>query len=121
VIQIGLLSIPDACDIICNAAASLAYQTRDADLRKIEDLSVASHVRADLQARNPVEVISEDGNVCIVLPPQKIKKSDFSTPQVVSHLRERVHDHLVQKVVGLARNVPGVRQVVYDIDMPKYS
>lgn len=121
VVQIGPLSIPDACDIVCNAATSPACQIGDADLRKIEDLAVASHVQAVLQKYEPVEVISEGGNVRIVLPSQKIKKSNFSTPQAVSHLRERVHDDLVQEVVNLAQKVPGVRHVVCDIEMPRYS
>jgi cytidylate kinase len=121
VVQIGPMTIPDACDVICNAAASPAYQIRDADRRKIEDLAVAGHVSAILQAYDPIDVISEGGNVRVVLPPQKIKKSDFSTPQVVSHLKDRVHDDLVQEVVERVRKVPGVRQVVCDIDMPLYS
>jgi cytidylate kinase len=121
VAQIGPMSIPDACDIICNAAASPAYQLGDGHRRKIEDLAVASHVQAVLQVYNPVEVVSEDGNVRIVLPPQKIKKADFSTPQAASHLKERVHDDIVKEVIALAEKVPGVRNVVCDIEMPRYS
>jgi hypothetical protein len=68
-----------------------------------------------------VEVISEDGNVRVVLPPQKIKKADFTTPQVTSHLKERVHDDLVREVVAQAETVPHVRHVVCDIEMPRYS
>lgn len=120
-IQIGPLDIRDACDIICNAVASPAFRIDEARLRKIGDLAVASHVRAVLQAYNPVEVISEGGNVRIVLPSQKIKKADFSTPQAASHLKERVHDDTVKEVVALAETVPDVRHVVCDVEMPRYS
>jgi len=121
VVQIGPMSLPEACDIICNAAASPAYRIEDADRRRIEDLAVASHVQAVLQAYNPVEVISEDGNVRIVLPRQKIKKADYATPQAASHLKERVHDDTAKEVIALAEKVPHVRNVVCDIEMPRYS
>lgn len=121
VVQIGPMSVAEACDIICNAAASPAYRVGDAHRRQIEDLAVASHVEALLQAYNPVEVISEGGNVRIVLPRQKIKKADFTTPQAASHLKERVHDDIVKEVVALAETVPGVRHVVCDIEIPEYS
>ena len=121
VVQIGALTIEDACDIICHAAQSAAYQTSAADLRHIGDLAIASHVEAVLQSYSPMEVTSDDGNVRVVLPPQKIKKADFITPLAAAHLKEQVHGDLVQEVVDLVQKIPDVKQVVCDIDMPRFS
>jgi len=87
----------------------------------IDDLAIAAHVRALLQAYNPAEVTAHSGNVRIMLPSQKIKKADFATPQAASHLKERVHDDLVKEVIALAETVPDVLNVVCDIEMPRYS
>jgi len=121
VVQIGALTIEDACDIICHAAQSTAYRTSEADRRHIGDLAIAGHVKALLQSYNPAEVTSDGGNVHIVLPPRKIKKADFLTPRAAAHLKERVHGDLIQEVVDLVRKVPDVKQVVCDIEMPRYS
>jgi len=120
-VQIGPLTISDASDIVCNALTSSAYRIDGSHLQKIGDLAVASHVQALLQPYNPVEVTAESGNVRIVLPRQKIKKADFTTPQAASHLKERFHDDLAKEVVALAETVPDVRNVVCDIEMPQYS
>lgn len=121
VIQIGALTIENACDIICQIAQSEAYKTSEADRRRISDLAIASHVKAVLQSYNPTTVTSDDGNVHIELPPQKIKKADFITPRVADHLKERVHDDLVEEVTRIVQKIPNVKQVACDIDMPRYS
>ena len=121
VVQIGSLTIEDACDIICHAAQTEGYQTSEADRRHIGNLAIASHVKAVLQSYGPMEVTSDDGNVHIVVPPQKIKKADFLTPRAATHLKERVHDDLVQEIIDLVQKIPDVKQVTCDIDMPRYS
>ena len=121
VVQIGALTIEDACDIICQAAKSDAYKTTEADRRHIVDLAIASHVKAVLQSYGPTAVTSDNGNVHVVLPPQKIRKADYLTPRAATHLKERVHDDQVQEIIDLVQKVPDVKQVACDIDMPRYS
>jgi cytidylate kinase len=121
VVQIGALTIEDACDIICQAAQSEAYKTSETDRRSISDLAIASHAKAILQSYSPTKITSDGGNVHIVVPPQKIKKADYITPQAATHLKERFHDDLVQEIVDLVQKIPDVKQIACDIDMPRYS
>ncbi len=120
-IQIGPLSVSDACDIICNAVESSALRTGEADMRKIGDLAIESHIRAILQTYNPVQVTVEEGNVRIVLPPQKVKRADFSTPMANTLFKERIHGEIAQEITALVRKIPDVGEVVCDIEMPRYS
>ncbi len=121
IVQIGALTITDACSIISLASQAATYQTSEADRQRMNDLALSSHVKAILQPYGHVDVTSDGGNIKIMLPIQKIRKSDFSTPQASAHLRERVHDELIQEIVGLVQKIPDVKDVVCDLDMPRYS
>jgi cytidylate kinase len=121
VVQIGPMTLDDACDVICSAARSAAARTDAEDMQKITDLAIASHVQAVLQNYGPLAVTCDAGNVRIVLPPQKVKRADYSTPMANTLFKERVHGEIAQEIINKARTVPDVREVVCDIEMPRYS
>ncbi len=121
VLSIGTLSMDDACDIICRAAQSKAFDfvgsTSDVHLA---DIVICTHVRAALADICDAQVSCKNGNVTIKVAAQKIRKDDFVTPHMQSEIQDQLHGDLVRKIAEIARSVPLVKDVVCDVEMPYY-
>jgi len=121
VLNIGRLTIADACQIICATAQRDSYQTTPASQKAISDLALSSHVRAALQPICKAEVRADAGLVFIKVPAQKIRKTGYSSPKLQTAVGEKMREDLMRKMAEIIETIPGVKEVVYDIDLPYYS
>jgi cytidylate kinase len=95
VLHIKKLSVDDAVDIICHAASLSRFQATDESRRKMQDLVVASSVRAALIGLRPdVEVSCSNGTV--------------SVRTSVSLTKEGT---VVEEITKIAEAIPGVKEV----------
>ncbi len=121
IIHIGGLTIQDACDIICCAARSKTYEATPESERKIHDLAIVSHIKAALQESCDAEVAANDGLVRIRVSAQKIKRTGMISPRLQMHVQEQIKEDLTKEILQVAREVPGVKEVVCDVELPYYS
>jgi cytidylate kinase len=121
VLNIGRLRIRDACEIICTAARSEAYRTTPESEKAISDLAVSSHVKAALQEICDAEVTSDDGIVHIKVSGQKLTKTGVASPELQIHVQEQIREDLTREIMEAIKGIPGVTEVICDIDQPYYS
>lgn len=120
-LNIGRLTIDDACDIICTTAKGETYKTTFESNKALHDLALGSHVKAVLQGICQAEVISDNGTVHVKVPAQKVIKSGVAGPTLQKHVKEKIRDDLMMQIVGIVGKIPGVKGVSCDIDLPDYS
>ncbi|MGA8181114.1 MAG: cytidylate kinase-like family protein [Desulfobacterales bacterium] len=121
VINIGNLTIEDACGIICLAARSKTYRTTDESRQILEDFAIASRLRAALQPVCDVDIFVKNGDVHVTVAAQKRKKSGYISPALQRHLGEAYQEDLTRQITEIARNIPGVNNVFCQIAMPYYT
>jgi cytidylate kinase len=121
VLNIGRLRIQDACEIICTAAKSETYRTTPESEKSINDFAISSHVKAALQEICDADVTSNEGVVHIKGGGQKLKKTGVAGPELQVHVRERIRQDLTQEIMGVIKEIPGVKEMICDIDPPHYS
>jgi cytidylate kinase len=119
-INLAHLRPSDACQLICLAAQSDNFQTTAESQRFVTDLAVSSHLRAALQHICDPEITAHDGMVRIYVPGPKIRKTAFVDLDIQNRVEERMHDELGREILRIARSVPGVKEVVCDVDPPYY-
>jgi cytidylate kinase len=120
VLNVGRLKVQDACEIICTAARSDAYRSTPESRNAIKDLAVSSHVKAALQGICDAEVTSNKGVIHIKVGGQKLRKTGVASPKLQTHIRERIREDLTLEIMEAIRKIPGVREVIWDIDLPYY-
>jgi cytidylate kinase len=121
VINIGNLTIEDACEIICVAARSNRYHTTDESKRAVEDLAITSRLRAALLPLCDAEVFVKNGDVHVKVEAQKIKKSGYASPALQQHIGEAYQNDLTRQINEIALNIPGVNKVLCQVAMPYYT
>jgi len=121
VVNIGWLTIPDACEIICTVARRDTYKRTPASKKAITDLALSSHVKAALCRICKAEVRANDGIVHITVPAQKIRKTGYTTPKLQTFVKEKIRKDLMAEIEDIARKIPGVKKVICDIDLAYYS
>jgi cytidylate kinase len=121
VLNIGRLTIADACELLCTMAHSETFKATPASTRAINDLALSSHVRAALQVVCKAEVRANDGIVFIKIPAQKIRKTGYSSPKLQTFVKERIRDDLMKEIEGIVKKIPDIKEVVYEVDLPYYS
>jgi hypothetical protein len=121
VLNIGRLRLQDACEIICTAARSDSYRTTPTSQKGITDLAVSSHVKAALQDICDAEVSASDGIVHIRVSGQKLKKTGVTSTKTQTYVREQIREDLTKEIMEAVEEIPGVKEVVCDIDLPYYS
>lgn len=121
VLNIGVMSMDDVCDIICKAAQSRSFEPSAVNCpENLTDLAISTQVRAALQGICDAQVTCKNGNVHIKVAPQKIRKNDYVTPHMQSEIQDQMHADMVREIADIARTVPAVKEVVCDIEMPYY-
>jgi len=121
VINVGQLTVSDACEIICSAARSETYKTTLESKKTINDLAIVSRVKAALQEICEAEVSSNDGHVYIKVEAQKIRNTGQASPALRMHISSTIKEDLTRQVLEIAQKVPGVTEVVCDVELPYYS
>ncbi len=121
VLNIGRLRIQDVCEIICTAARSESYRTTHESEKAIRDLALSSHVKAAIQDICDAEVTSNEGITQIRVGSQKLKKTGIASPELQTHVREQIREDLTREITDAIKGIPGVKEVICDIDLPYYS
>ena len=120
-LNIGGLTIDDACGIICGAVQSETFKTTPESQRIIGDLAVVSHVKAALQDICEADVSSANGLVHIRVAAQKIRRTGHISPRLQMHLQENIKEDIQREIYQIVKKVPGVREVSCDVEMPYYA
>jgi cytidylate kinase len=118
VINIGTFTIQDACELICKAAESESFQATPETEGALRDLAISSHIKAALMQICDPEVTSHNGKVHITVETGKIRKSDYSRPDMQSQLKESIQAELFKEINEIAYKIPGVKHVACDIGRP---
>jgi cytidylate kinase len=121
VLNIGRLTISDACELLCAMAQSDTFKATPASTKTIKDLALSSHIRAALQTMCKAEVSANDGIVLIKVPAQKIRKTGYSSAKLQSLVKERIREDLIKEIEDIVKKIPDIKEVAYDIDLPYYS
>jgi len=121
VINIGNLTIEDACDIICVAARSNSYRTTDESKQVVEDLAISSRLRAALLPLCDAEVFVKNGDVHVKVAAQKRTKTGYASPALQQHIGEAYQNDLTRQINEIALNIPGVNKVFCQVAMPYYT
>jgi cytidylate kinase len=121
VVNIGRLRLQDACEIICTAARSKSYRTTASSKKEINNLALSSHVKAVLQDICDAEVTANNGNIHIVVGGQKLRKTGITSPKTQAYIKEQIREDLTKEINEAVGEIPGVKEVVCDIDLPYYS
>ncbi|RLC27618.1 MAG: cytidylate kinase-like family protein [Deltaproteobacteria bacterium] len=118
VLRIGRLRVEGACELICAAAHRPTFQSTPQSIKKICDLALGSHVEAALKKVCEASVTAEDGMVHVRVKGQKIKRSGVTSPKIQATVQEQIRNDLNREIQAVARDIPGVKEVVCDIDSP---
>jgi cytidylate kinase len=121
VINIGNLTIQDACEIICVAARGDSFRITDESKQAVEDLAIASHLRAALQPVCDAEVSVKEGDVYVTVSAQKRKKTGYASPALQQHIGEAYQTDLTRQINEIALKIPGVKKVFCQVEMPYYT
>ena len=121
VINIGNLTIQDACEIICVAARGNSFRITDESKQAVEDLAIASHLRAALQPVCDAEVSVKEGDVYVTVSAQKRKKTGYASPALQQHIGEAHQTDLTRQINEIALKIPGVKKVFCQVEMPYYT
>jgi cytidylate kinase len=121
VINIGNLTIQDACEIICVAARGNSFRITDESKQAVEDLAIASHLRAALQPVCDAEVSVKEGDVYVTVSAQKRKKTGYASPALQQHIGEAYQTDLTRQINEIALKIPGVKKVFCQVEMPYYT
>jgi len=121
VIKIGLLTIDDACEIICRAAKSKNYQTSPKFKQAIVDLAITKHVEASLQSICEADVFVRDGEVHVKVAAQKIKKTGYASPTLQQHIGETYQQDLIREIKEVTNKIHGVKGVFCHVELPYYT
>ena len=121
VINIGNLTIQDACEIICVAARGNSFRITDESKQAVEDVAIASHLRAALQPICDAEVSVKEGDVYVTVSAQKRKKTGYASPALQQHIGEAYQTDLTRQINEIALKIPGVKKVFCQVEMPYYT
>lgn len=121
VLNVGKLKIQDVCEIICTVARSDSYRTTPESEKAIRDLAIGAHVKVALEEICDAEVTSNEGIVHIKVGGQKLRKTGVASPKLQAHVREQIREDLTREIMGAIKGIPGVKDVICDIDLPYYS
>jgi cytidylate kinase len=121
IFNIGRLTIEDACEMLCAAVRRDTYKCPLESKKAITDLALSSHVKASLSTICKAEVRADDGIVHIKVPAQKIRKAGYTTPKLQTFFKEKIRKDLMVDIEEIVRKIPGVKEVICDIDLPYYS
>jgi cytidylate kinase len=120
VIRIGKLGIQEACDIICAAVRTNAYQTTDECRKMLENIALSSYIKVVLQDICKADVISKDGIIHVKASCPGIKKSSYTSSKLQNETQEQMMSNLSDKISDIVHKIDGVKELICDIEPPSY-
>jgi cytidylate kinase len=121
VLHIGRLTIDDACHLICEAARRESFKTSAQSQKALDDMALVSHVKIVLSDLGEVDVSAADGIVRVKVKAQKLRDTGFTRPGMQQRVQSRIQEDLQQQITAIVSKVPGVKDLVCDIEAPYYA
>lgn len=121
VLHIGRLTIPDACDIVCQAAMAESFRTTAQSAAALADLALASHVKVAIEGVCKADVGCRNGVVRLRVRGQKLKSAGMASPHLQHQVQDQIRDDVYDRVVALVSAVPGVNDIECTIEPPYYT
>ena len=121
VLNIGSLKVQDACQVICHVARRDTFQATPESEKAVHDLALSSHVKTALQEICDAEVTANEGIVVIHVRAQKLRKTGVTSPRLQVHVMEKIRADLTKEILGIVKEIPGIKDIACDIDLPYYS
>ena len=120
VINIGNLTIDNACEIICLAAKSDAYLMTDESKQVLNDAAINSYINAALQSICEAQVSVKNGEVYVKVAAQKRRKTGHMSPALKDNLGVSYQEDLTGEINKIAYGIPGVKKVFCSVEPPYY-
>jgi cytidylate kinase len=121
VLHIGRLTIDDACKLICTTASCESFKATAQSQEALNDLALVHHVKAVVAELCEAEVTAQNGIVKVRVKGQKLRNTDFTRPGMQQRVQARIQEDLQQEITELVAQIPGVRDLICDIETPYYA
>ena len=121
VLHIGRLTIDDASELICSAAARESFKATDQSRLAVGDLALGSHIRTALADLCEADVAVAGGVVTVKVKGQKLRNTGFTRPGMQQRVQARIQDDLQQEITALVVKIPGVKDLICEIESPYYA
>lgn len=121
VLSIGRLTIEDASELICAAAGRDSFKATAQSREALNDLALARHVRTVLAELCEADVTVSGGIVTVKVKGQKLRGTGFTRPGMQQRVQTRIQEDLQQEITALVSKIPGVRDLICDIETPYYA
>ena len=120
IIHLGHLTLEDAASLICSAVSSPSLATTDRSRDIIESAWIQLQAESAIQHLCEADVDVHEGIVHIYIRNLRIRKTSFITPKLQHHIDTTFRDELTREVYKLVKAIPGVQQVICDVDHLSY-
>jgi cytidylate kinase len=125
VLNIGKLSFDDACKIIVYTAKRDSYKTSEKSKKSLFDLAISSQVKAAVQnlteAISDLKVTSANGLVNIKAAMLSIKKLGYANAETEKKMSKKMQEDLIEDISKSVEQIPGIRDITYEIKTPTFS
>ncbi|MDY6904737.1 MAG: cytidylate kinase-like family protein [Thermodesulfobacteriota bacterium] len=125
IVNINSLNIDDACQMICYTAQMDSFQTMPESWQAIEDLAVASQIKAAIanavDPGLPVTVHANNGNVHVHAEAAHIRKTGYTHPKIEKHMKEQSQQDIKDAIAEAISGISGIKNVVYEVAPPSYA
>lgn len=121
VLSIGRLTLDDASELICAAAARQSFKTTDRSRRELNDLALQSHVQTALSDLCEADVKVSGGIVTVKVKGQKLRGTGFTRPGMQQRVQDRIKEDLQQEITALVSKISGVKDLICEIESPYYA
>lgn len=121
VLHIDRLTIDDASELICAAAARKSMKTTTQSREELNDLAVLTHVKTALTDLCEADVAVSGGIVTVKVKGQKLRGTGFTRPGLQQRVQTRIMEDLQQEITALISKIPGVKDLICEIDSPYYA
>lgn len=121
VIHLGKISVQQASILICSLAKSEPFQVTALSKQQVKDHFITAQAKILLQGQDIQELSVNNGIIQIKVKPPKIKKTGVINPNLAHHLGLELKEELSLTLNNKLKNIPGVKEVVCEIELPQYS
>ncbi|MEJ2157010.1 MAG: cytidylate kinase-like family protein [Desulfobacteraceae bacterium] len=121
VLCVGRLTIDDASALICAAAAKESFKATAKSEAYLRDLTLTSHVRTALADLCEAEVAVSGGVVTVKVKGQKLRDTGFTRPGLQKRVQAHIQEDLQQSITSLVSEIPGVKDLICEIESPYYA
>ena len=121
VLCIGRLTIDDASELICAAAARESFRATAQSRADLNDLFLASHVRSTLADLCEADIAVSGGVVKVKIKGQKLRGTGFTRPGMQQRMQAHLQEGLQRDIAARVFKIPGVKDLICKIELPHYA